>query len=141
MRFICDIGLARICADRLPWNGAMAPGHGMLALSYHRGDGAEPHVDIFFEKGTRCATISVVASRFPGRPRAHWGKPHRRRYLTYSGPVTGQRGWVDVIWRGRAYWRCVGKSFVINRDSERQSRGCDRNSRYTMRHIKPEQRL
>lgn len=65
------------------------------------------HLDLLLS-GPRCPTWSFFQSkRVLHIARASLffhcqnNKPHRRFYLDYSGPVPGNRGRVNCVWRGR----------------------------------------
>jgi hypothetical protein len=67
------------------------------SLMLHRGAGME-HFDLIFLGGSRCLTISLWWES--GRWHARRLPDHRRRYLTYRGPVGGGRGQIDHLWHG-----------------------------------------
>lgn len=69
------------------------------SLLVHRGHGPR-HADLVLGTGPRCVTIRMEISA--GRWRVGVGVAHRRRYLTYRGPVVG-RGTVAQLWRGRGW--------------------------------------
>ena len=69
-------------------------------LLLHRGHGPR-HADLILGTGARCVTVHLGTAA--GRWRVSLGMPHRRRYLTYRGPVSGERGTVVQLWRGLAW--------------------------------------
>jgi len=71
------------------------------SLLLHRGHGTL-HADLILGTGPRCVTVGFRTAA--GRWRVKLGVPHRRRYLTYRGPVPGGRGAVVQLWRGLAWW-------------------------------------
>jgi hypothetical protein len=66
---------------------------------WHRGVPAE-HLDVVLGQGRRCPVLSIAAG---GAVR--WNVPHRRAWLTRSGPVAGGRGATTRVWRGLAVWQ------------------------------------
>jgi hypothetical protein len=81
-----------------------------LTVSQHRGYGPL-HVDVLVGAGPRCRTW-----RFERTTRGWVGRPiqaHRRRYLTWSGPVPGGRGVVRVQQRVRASGVVQGQNVVL----------------------------
>ena len=79
-------------------------------LLEHIGHGA-CHGDLIIARGARCPTIRVVLE--PALAFI-WSAPHRRKYLTYAGPVGGGRGIVRRWWRGRV--RLVGVRLSLPSD-------------------------
>jgi hypothetical protein len=81
-------------------------------LLEHRGHGPR-HYDLVLGTGKRCRTVRLE------RRRGRWGAtpaaPHRRRYLTYRGPVPGGRGSVLQIWHGSARGWCsaTGQHWIL----------------------------
>ena len=71
------------------------------SLLLHEGYG-EPHYDLVIGWGKSCPTLKLRLSirGFMGR----WQAPHRRRYLSYRGPVGAGRGRVEQLWHGRVRW-------------------------------------
>jgi hypothetical protein len=81
-----------------------------LTVSLHRGYGP-PHLDVLLGAGPRCRTW-----RFERTVRGWVGRPiqaHRRRYLSWSGPVPGGRGFVQVLHRVRASGVAQGPNVVV----------------------------
>lgn len=74
-------------------------GWARATLLRHRGHGP-CHADLVLETGATCATIRLGVAA--GRWLVTIGVPHRRRYLTYRGPVAG-RGAVAHLWRGHVW--------------------------------------
>ncbi len=71
-----------------------------FVVSEHRGVGPV-HYDVIIGTGPRCHTW-----RFERGTRGWHGRriaDHRRRYLTWSGPISGNRGTVMVRATSRAY--------------------------------------
>lgn len=68
-------------------------------LLVHRGHGPR-HADLVLGTGRQCVTVRMDV--LAGRWRVSMGVAHRRRYLTYRGPVAG-RGTVVQLWRGRGW--------------------------------------
>ena len=66
-------------------------------LLRHRGGGAW-HGDLILATGARCLTLRISCQQ--GRWRVAIADPHRRRYLTYGGPLSDGRGVVDRLWSG-----------------------------------------
>jgi hypothetical protein len=60
------------------------------------------HYDLIAAAGPRCPTWRMVQER----GRWHWtpAAAHRRYYLHFSGPVSGNRGTVKPVWRGMLTW-------------------------------------
>ncbi|MCK6490028.1 MAG: hypothetical protein L6R48_17205 [Planctomycetes bacterium] len=77
------------------------------ALLLHRDPRSGPHLDLVLGRGARCPTLSF---RRAGRGwTGGWIAPHRRAWLTRSGPVSGGRGSAQRLWRGpAAWWRIPG---------------------------------
>ena len=67
------------------------------SLLLHRGYGAR-HGDLILATGARCLTLRIDCQQ--GRWRVAIADPHRRRYVTYRGPLSGGRGAVEVLWSG-----------------------------------------
>ncbi len=81
-----------------------------LTVLQHRGHGPQ-HMDVVLGAGPRCRTW-----RFERTTRGWVGRPiqaHRRRYLSWSGPVPGGRGVVRVLHHGRASGVAHGSHTVI----------------------------
>jgi len=78
------------------------------ALVLHRGHGPR-HADLILGTGARCLTVRLDGTL--GRWQVSLGVPHRRRYLTYRGPVSGGRGTVVQLWRGLAW--CAHSATVL----------------------------
>jgi hypothetical protein len=77
-------------------------------LLLHRGHGL-CHADLILGTGARCVTVRLGIEA--GRWRVSLGVPHRRRYLTYRGPLSGDRGAVVQLWRGLAW--CTRSAAVM----------------------------
>ena len=71
------------------------------ALLCHRGSGPV-HFDLILGRGRRCPTLRL--ERVRRQLRLSWSAPHRRYYLSYSGPVSGGRGVVARRWYGDVRW-------------------------------------
>ncbi len=75
--------------------------HHQAAIIGHVGYGPR-HADVIIGAGRRCPTIHLECR---GRRIAwSWTQPHRRHYLTFAGPVSGQRGVVFRLWYGQVHW-------------------------------------
>ena len=90
------------------------------SLLLHRGYGAR-HGDLILETGARCLTLRISCQQ--GRWRVAIAEPHRRRYLTYRGPLSGGCGIVDVLWSGTLdgwcsvagpHWRLYPNAFFMS---------------------------
>ena len=90
------------------------------SLLLHRGYGAR-HGDLILQTGARCFTLRIDAQQ--GRWRVAIAEPHRRRYLTYRGPLSGSRGVVEVLWTGTLdgwcsvagqHWRLYPNAFFMS---------------------------
>ena len=83
------------------------------SLLLHRGYGAR-HGDLILETGARCLTLRIDCQQ--GRWRVAIAEPHRRRYLTYRGPLSASRGIVDVLWSGTLDGWCsvVGRHWRLH---------------------------
>ena len=77
--------------------------HLRASLLLHRGHGA-PHGDLVLAAGARCPTLHLTCRR--GCWRAALGEPHRRRYLTWRGPLGVGRGTVAQLWSGPLEGAC-----------------------------------
>jgi hypothetical protein len=82
----------------------------LVTLARHCGHGLA-HFDLLLGVGARCPTIALISPIFSltsGLPDVRTSGrllfPHRRRYLSFSGPVPGRRGVVSVCFQGRAIW-------------------------------------
>ena len=71
------------------------PGWSQACVLHHRGHGAE-HQDLIIAGGSRCETLRFERAYW------RWQHPHRRHYLTFSGPVRLDRGTVRQMWQGFA---------------------------------------
>lgn len=71
------------------------PGWQRASVLLHRGHG-RPHLDIVLSRGRACPTLWLAGASW------RWQAPHRRRYLTCSGPVPGGRGRTLRLWSGPA---------------------------------------
>ncbi len=67
------------------------------SLLLHRGHGPR-HGDLVLATGARCLTLRVAWQL--GHWRVSVAEPHRRRYLTYRGPLSAGRGVVNQLWSG-----------------------------------------
>ncbi|MCS6969705.1 MAG: hypothetical protein RMM29_02330 [Planctomycetota bacterium] len=63
------------------------------AIARHRGPQPE-HLDVFLAAGALCLSLRLAHGRWQEQA------PHRRRYLSYSGPLSAGRGAVAICWRG-----------------------------------------
>ncbi len=86
----------------------------------HRGYGPR-HGDLILQTGARCLTLRIDGQQ--GRWRVAIAEPHRRRYLTYRGPLSGSRGVVEVLWSGTLdgwcsvagqHWRLYPNAFFMS---------------------------
>jgi hypothetical protein len=75
------------------------------ALLLHRDPRSGPHLDLVLGRGAPCPTLSL--RRCPHGWSGGWIAPHRRAWLTRSGPVSGGRGGARRLWRGPARWRRI----------------------------------
>ncbi len=66
-------------------------------LLLHRGHGPL-HWDLVVSAGANLVTLRL--ERNHGGWRVRWQPPHRRRYMTYAGPIPGGRGTVSQQWAG-----------------------------------------
>jgi hypothetical protein len=77
----------------------------MQSLRYvvlrHKGYG-EPHFDLMFETSTGSELLTWRSPEWPPTPttRMTYLAAHRREYLDYEGPVSGDRGSVRRIHQG-----------------------------------------
>ncbi len=59
------------------------------------------HFDLLFEEANDCRTARLVGNPFEQtRTTGGWIAPHRKHYLTYEGPVSGDRGQVHRVAEG-----------------------------------------
>ena len=77
-----------------------------------------PHCDIVIAGPRRCLTLSMWpmnGSEAAKATQPYWfmNWPHRRRYLHYSGPIDGGRGWVRQLWSGALRVRRVGNGWHL----------------------------
>ena len=79
-------------------NRGIRPGVRQATLLRHRHHGPE-HLDLVIANGANCLTMRLAGKIW------RWQAAHRRRYLTYSGPISKDRGSVRVLWRGTALIR------------------------------------
>ncbi len=91
------------------------------SLFLHRGHGAL-HGDLILGTGARCLTIHLEPGRRGWRLRV--GAPHRRRYLTWSGPISQGRGTVTQLWQGFAW---------VRRSAARVACRCEPNGEFVMK--------
>lgn len=74
-----------------------------FALLAH--DFPTPHWDLLLEAGPACRTWRILTD--PTQPGPYPAKPlpdHRLHYLTYEGPVSGDRGSVKRVDSGELIW-------------------------------------
>ncbi len=88
------------------------PARGRMALLEHRGHGAA-HLDLVLSAGPHCPTLRLW--RQDGRWRWCWQAVHRRRYLAWQGPLSGNRGRVAQLLVGRYFWD--GAVLCLNSDT------------------------
>lgn len=77
-------------------------------LSLHEGAPGGTHLDLFLDFGegalleTFGADAAVIHDFVNARPVVFYRKnPHRRVYLDYTGEISGGRGQIAPIWRGK----------------------------------------
>jgi DNA-directed RNA polymerase subunit RPC12/RpoP len=72
-----------------------------------------PHWDLLLEWGTACRTWRLLQAPVPGRVIAAEPLPdHRRHYLDYEGPVSGDRGTV-ARWDSGGFQTQVNRSDIV----------------------------
>ncbi|RMH56604.1 MAG: hypothetical protein D6679_08625 [Candidatus Hydrogenedentota bacterium] len=76
--------------------------HGRFTVSRHLKKHSS-HFDLFLETSRKGKLRAFRLERWPPEPSdiARISFPHRRIYLTYSGPLSRGRGTVTVVERGR----------------------------------------
>ena len=81
------------------------------SLLRHVGHGPT-HFDLVIGYGKQCPTAKLHL-KF-GVLAGFWQAPHRRRYLSYRGPVRGGRGSVQQVWQGQVWWHRGPRGWQIH---------------------------
>jgi hypothetical protein len=110
-RLLVVMGATRLLAHGSGFRDRPCAGSGPLTVILHTGYGGD-HFDFIMGVGPRCPTVSLWREKTSLR--CKWLSPHRRFYLSYNGPVSGQRGKVRVMWRGKAYWHRIHGGWMVS---------------------------